>query len=146
MICYVVKKKDSIAPEEPLYYNKNDFWMESLCEATFFKTLSDAERFTDLDDEESIKGGVAIAKVEINEVNKKIKMIENIQEILNKYSADDYPLFYNTVDMLCSKGVANGTYKDYSVLTDVIGILGVCENMIKANGGSYEQKENSERT
>lgn len=72
-------------------------------------------------------------------------MIKNIQEILNKYSANDYPLFYNTVDMLCSKGVANGAYEDYSVLMDVIGILGVCKNIIKSSGGNYEQKENSER-
>lgn len=68
MICYVIKKKDSIVPEEPWYYNKHTFWMESLYEATFFKTKSDAEWFADLDDEESMKEGVTIAKVEIKEV------------------------------------------------------------------------------
>lgn len=73
MICYVVKKKDSYTPEKTWYYNKHTLWMESLHEATFFKTKSDAEWYADLtvlDDEESIKDGVAIAKVEIKEVNK----------------------------------------------------------------------------
>lgn len=63
MICYIIKKKDSIAPEEPWYWNKHTFWVESLHEATLYKSLSDAEDSADLNN------GETIAKVEIKEVS-----------------------------------------------------------------------------
>ena len=58
-------------------------------------------------------------------------MLEKIQEVMSKYSAEDYEIFKNTVDMLCSKGVGNGCYQDYTVLMDVISILSICENHLK---------------
>lgn len=63
--------------------------------------------------------------------------MKEIEDILKKYSKDDYNLFYNTVDMLCQKGVGKGTFEDYGVLADVIGILTCCENYIK--NGSNQQ-------
>ncbi len=57
--------------------------------------------------------------------------MEKIQEILNKYTKEDYQIFYDTVDMLCKKGISKGCYQDYTVLTDVIAILSICEELIK---------------
>lgn len=57
--------------------------------------------------------------------------MEDIMKILDNYTKADYQVFYDTVDMLCAKGVANGTYQDFGVLTDVIGILSKCEQIIK---------------
>ena len=65
--------------------------------------------------------------------------MEQIKEILNKYRKEDYQLFYDTVDMLCAKGV-NGSYEDYTVLTDIITILSVCEQIIKNKGTDENDK------
>ena len=64
--------------------------------------------------------------------------MKEIVDILEKYSKDDYQLFYNTVDMLCKKGV-NGEFYDYGVLADVISILSYCEKYIKS--GTLHEKE-----
>ena len=60
--------------------------------------------------------------------------MKRIQEILEKYSPEDYEIFYNTVEMLCKKGVGKGTYQDYTVLFDVVQILAICEDVIKEGG------------
>lgn len=39
--------------------------------------------------------------------------------------------FHDTIDMLCSKGVGNGAYQDYSVLMDVLSILTIAEALVK---------------
>lgn len=57
--------------------------------------------------------------------------MEDIMKILDNYTKADYQVFYDTVDMLCAKGVAKGTYQDFGVLTDVISILSKCEQIIK---------------
>lgn len=57
--------------------------------------------------------------------------MEKIKEILSHYSKEDYQIFYDTVDMLCKKGV-NGNFQDYRVLVDVLEILTACENLIMA--------------
>lgn len=57
--------------------------------------------------------------------------MDEIKKILSNYTKDDYRLFYDTIDELCKNGVANGCYQDYGVLTDVIGILSICEQIIK---------------
>lgn len=57
--------------------------------------------------------------------------MNEIEKILSNYTKDDYQLFYDTVDELCKNGVGRGCYQDYGVLTDVIGILSICENIIK---------------
>lgn len=57
--------------------------------------------------------------------------MNDIKNILSKYSKKDYQIFYDTVDMLCQKGVGNGNYQDYTVLIDIIEILSKCEQIIK---------------
>lgn len=58
-------------------------------------------------------------------------MLERIQEIMSKYSTEDYKTFKDTVEMLCSKGIGNGCYQDYAMLMDVISILSICEGYLK---------------
>ena len=60
--------------------------------------------------------------------------MKRIQEVLEKYTPEDYELFYNTVEMLCKKGVGKGNYQDYTVLVDIVQILSVCELIIKEGG------------
>ena len=67
-------------------------------------------------------------------------MIE-IENILKKYSKEDYNLFFDTVDMLCKKGVAKGSFENYAVLVDVISILTCCENYIKNRKRGVDEKE-----
>ena len=57
--------------------------------------------------------------------------MDKIKVILDKYNSDDAKAFHDTVEMLCSKGVANGCYQDFSMLIDVIAILGVCETILE---------------
>ena len=59
--------------------------------------------------------------------------MDKIKEILSNYSKEDRSLFHDTVDMLFSKGVANGVYQDMMVLVDIIEILAACEEIIKNN-------------
>lgn len=56
--------------------------------------------------------------------------IERIKEILSKYDGK-YDKFKATIDMLCSKGIGNGVFQDYSILVDVLEILAVCETIVK---------------
>lgn len=65
--------------------------------------------------------------------------MERKKGILDNYSKEDYQLFYDTVDMLCAKGV-NGSYEDYTMLTDIITILSVCEQIIKNKGADENDK------
>ena len=57
--------------------------------------------------------------------------MDRIKEVLKKFTIDDYKIFHDTVDMLCSKGIGNGCYQDYSVLMDVISILTIAEALVK---------------
>lgn len=57
--------------------------------------------------------------------------MERIKEILDKYSADDAKAYADTVEMLYKKGIPNGCFQDYSLLMDVMSILGICELIIK---------------
>ena len=66
--------------------------------------------------------------------------MKQIQEILDKYNKTDYQLFYDTVDMLCAKGVGKGIYQDYTVLTDIITILSICEQIIQNKGTEENDK------
>ena len=56
---------------------------------------------------------------------------ERFQEIVNKYDKTDLKLVKDTVDMLAAKGVGNGCYQDYGVLSDVLEVLSVFESAIK---------------
>lgn len=59
--------------------------------------------------------------------------MERIKEILDNYKTErKKKLFKDTVDMLCSKGIANGCYQDYTVVTDVLEVLAICETIIGA--------------
>lgn len=59
--------------------------------------------------------------------------MERIKEILDKYKTErQKKLFKDTVDMLCSKGIANGCYQDYTVVVDVLEVLSICETIIGA--------------
>ena len=57
--------------------------------------------------------------------------MEELKQILSKYAPEDKKVWNATVDMLCSKGIANGVYQDFTVLMDVLSILTVCEKIIK---------------
>jgi hypothetical protein len=57
--------------------------------------------------------------------------MHRIQAILDKYDARDAQAFNDTIDMLLSKGVANGVYQDFGILCDLTAILGTCESIIK---------------
>ena len=53
------------------------------------------------------------------------------QEIVNKYNKTDLKLIKDTVDMLAKKGISNGCYQDYVVLSDVLEVLSVFESAVK---------------
>lgn len=57
--------------------------------------------------------------------------MDKIKEVLAKYTKEEYQIFKDTVEMLCSKGIRNGCYQDYTVLMDVLSILTICESIIK---------------
>ncbi len=69
--------------------------------------------------------------------------MDKINEILSHYSKEDYQIFYDTVDMLCAKGV-KGNFEDYNVVVDILSILTVCENLIK-NGLTQVGKDEQEK-
>lgn len=52
-----------------------------------------------------------------------------IKEILSKYAGRGTE-FKATIDMLCSKGIGNGCFQDYTILVDVLEILSICETII----------------
>lgn len=52
-----------------------------------------------------------------------------IKNILSKYEGRGAE-FKATIDMLCSKGIGNGCFQDYTILVDVLEILSVCETII----------------
>lgn len=55
--------------------------------------------------------------------------LKRIEEILSDYIGRGKE-FKATVDMLCSKGIGNGCFQDYTILTDVLEILAICETII----------------
>lgn len=55
--------------------------------------------------------------------------LKRIEEILNKYKGREAE-FKAVVDMLCSKGIGNGVFQDYTILVDVLEILSICETII----------------
>lgn len=55
--------------------------------------------------------------------------LERIKEILSKYEGRG-DRFKATVDMLCSKGLPNGCFQDYTIVIDVLEILSICETVI----------------
>lgn len=59
-------------------------------------------------------------------------MMDKIQKILANYTTSrDCKLFHDTIEELCSNGIAKGCYQDYGVLTDVLSILTECETYMK---------------
>lgn len=57
--------------------------------------------------------------------------MDRIKKILDNYTPEDAKIVKDTVDMLCSKGIGNGVYQDYTVLADVVSILGILEQIVK---------------
>lgn len=57
--------------------------------------------------------------------------MEQLKQILSQYTPEDAKAWNATVDMLCSKGIANGVYQDFALLMDVLSVLTVCEQIIK---------------
>ena len=55
---------------------------------------------------------------------------EKFEKILSKYSSRDKKLVYDTVDMLCDRGVGGGCYQDYTVLVDVVNVLTIFEEAV----------------
>ena len=58
-----------------------------------------------------------------------MERLKRIEEIVSKYAGRG-PEFKATVDMLCSKGIGNGCFQDYTILVDVLEILSICETAI----------------
>lgn len=44
---------------------------------------------------------------------------KRLKKILDKYSKKDLPLVKKTTEMLTSKGIPNGCYQDYGVISEV---------------------------
>ena len=57
--------------------------------------------------------------------------MEELKQILSQYTPEDAKAWNATIDMLCSKGIANGVYQDFALLMDVLSVLTVCEHIIK---------------
>lgn len=57
--------------------------------------------------------------------------LKTIEQILDNYVAEDYDVFEKTVNEIQKKGIPNGYYIDYAILTDVLAILTVCKNIVK---------------
>ena len=58
--------------------------------------------------------------------------MDKILKILANYTTPrDCKLFHDTVNELCSNGIAKGCYQDYAVLSDVLTILTDCETYMK---------------
>ena len=55
-----------------------------------------------------------------------------IEEIIRKYAGRGAE-FKATVDMLCSKGIPNGCFQDYTILVDILEILSICEASVGDN-------------
>lgn len=64
------------------------------------------------------------------------KQFDKICEILANYAPEDHKIFHETVDKLCGKGIANGCFQNYGVLSDVLNILNECEIIIKNSKGT----------
>lgn len=60
-----------------------------------------------------------------------LKTTEKVNEIIKNYSKDDASLVHDTIDMLCSKGIAKGSFQDMGVLVDIVEILSAFEKDIK---------------
>ena len=56
-------------------------------------------------------------------------MLDKINEILAKYRGQAKN-FQETIDTLCSKGIPNGTFQDYAMLSDILAILEICNREI----------------
>lgn len=56
---------------------------------------------------------------------------EKFEELIKKYNSSDADKIKATVDMLCSKGIGNGCYQDYVLLTDVISFLCLFESAVR---------------
>lgn len=65
-------------------------------------------------------------------------MLDRILEIMSKYDKEDYKVFGDTIDMLCSKGIGNGCYQDMTVLMDILSILSICKIYLQ-EGNNEEQ-------
>lgn len=58
-----------------------------------------------------------------------MERMKRIEEILSKYKGRRVE-FMATIDMLCSKGIANGCFQDYSMLLDILEIFAICETAL----------------
>ena len=64
--------------------------------------------------------------------NKRLNIMDKILKILANYTTPrDYNLFHDTIDEVCSNGIAKGFYQDYAVLSDVLTILTDCDTCMK---------------
>ena len=57
--------------------------------------------------------------------------IERIKEELKLFNKEDAKNFKDSIDELCAKGVGKGCYQDYKILCSIVGILSICEEIIK---------------
>ena len=58
--------------------------------------------------------------------------IKTIEQILDYYVAEDYEIFKETIDELCKMGISKGCFQDYAILSDILAILTVCQNIVKS--------------
>lgn len=66
--------------------------------------------------------------------------LKGIEKILRHYDSAGGKLFEDSVSELCGKGIGKGCFQDYTVLTDIIGILSICENIIKSGNDNEVAK------
>lgn len=62
--------------------------------------------------------------------------MNKFDEILKKYTKEDYPIIHKSIDELCKNGVGNGCYQDYSILVDILEVLAYFENIVKNKEGN----------
>lgn len=58
--------------------------------------------------------------------------LKTIEQILDYYVAEDYEIFKETIDELCKMGIPKGCFQDYAILSDILAILTVCQNIVKS--------------
>ena len=63
--------------------------------------------------------------------------MDKIKKILSNYTPENYAIFHDTFNELCSRGIGNGVYQDMTVLVDIIEIIAACEQIIK-KGEKYD--------
>ena len=63
-----------------------------------------------------------------------MKYADKLDEIFKNYRKEDAQIVHKTIDTLCSKGIAKGTFQDYAILADIINYLSYFEYEVESCG------------